>query len=171
MHGMKEAIGLAIVGLSAGTAQAADTTACVAGLVCANAPQTVVSALQAAGYKAVLSKSKTTGNPMIESAASGYNFRIYFYECEANKDCASLQFNTAFNNDDGANTVELANLWNKDKRFSQMSFDPEDKLLSFAYDVTTLGGLNQRNFADVVDWWATMLGQLNAFFKAHPAQK
>src|SRR3546814_6377613 len=54
---------------------AADREACGAGLVCASDPQTVVKALQAAGYKALLSKSKQTGNPKIESAASGYDYR------------------------------------------------------------------------------------------------
>src|SRR3546814_19453706 len=61
---------------------AADREACGAGLVCASDPQTVVKALQAAGYKALLSKSKQTGNPKIESAASGYAYSIFFYESE-----------------------------------------------------------------------------------------
>ncbi|MBT2185748.1 YbjN domain-containing protein [Sphingobium nicotianae] len=157
-------------GLATASAGAADTEPCAKAMVCASSPQTVVDALQAAGYKGVLSKSKS-GNPMIESAASGYKFWIYFYECEKGAACASIQFNITFNDDDGANSAELANLWNKDKRFSQMSFDPSDRSLSFSYDVTTLGGLNQKNFADVIDWWATMLGQLGRFFKEHPAGK
>jgi hypothetical protein len=158
------------IGLAAGSARAADTEPCGKGMVCASHPQSVVDALKAAGYQGVLSKSKSTGNPLIESAASGRKFRIYFYECDANKACASLQFNIGFV-DDGANSAELANAWNKEKRFSQMSYDPSDKSLSFAYDVTTLGGLNQKNFADVIDWWAAMLGQLGTFFKEHPAGK
>ena len=50
-----------------------------------------------------------------------------------------------------------------------MSFDPTDGTLSITYDVTTVGGLNRENFADVVDWWNTMLGLAGKFFKAHPA--
>src|SRR3546814_1106778 len=98
---------------------AADREACGAGLVCASDPQTVVKALQAAGYKALLSKSKQTGNPKIESAASGYDYSIFFYECEQTLHCGSLQFQVSFE-DDGGNTPELANKWNKDKRFAQM---------------------------------------------------
>jgi len=157
-----------VLAMAMGTAaQAADKDPCGSGMVCASAPQTVINALQAAGYKGVLKKSENTGNPFIESAASGYTYRIFFYECEANKACASLQFRIDFT-DDGGNSARVANLWNTEKRFSQMSFDESDKSMSFSYDVTTLGGLNQKNFADVIDWWATMLGQLNAFFKAHP---
>jgi hypothetical protein len=169
---MKRMIWLAgalALGSWAAAGQAADKEACGKDLVCASAPQTIVAALQKAGYKASLSKSKSTGNPMIESAAAGYDYRIFFYECEDNAHCASIQFAISFA-DDGTNTPELANLWNKDKRFSQMSVD-EDKSLNFSYDVTTYGGLNQRNFADVIDWWATMLGQVSQFFKQQPPAK
>lgn len=169
MNGVKW-LGAAVLALVAGSAaQAADKEPCGKGMVCASAPQTVVDAIQAVGYKAKLSKSKNTGNPMIESAASGYSYTIFFYECEETRNCASLQFNVSFE-DDGTNSVELANLWNKQKRFSQMAFDDEDKSLMFTYDVTTLGGLNQKNFADVVDWWATILGELNRFFKEQAAE-
>ncbi|MEV4933882.1 YbjN domain-containing protein [Sphingobium sp. LMA1-1-1.1] len=146
---------------------AADKEACGTGLICASDPQTVVQALQAAGYKALLSKSKQTGNPKIESAASGYDYSIFFYECEQTRHCGSLQFQVSFE-DDGGNTPELANKWNKDKRFAQMSVW-DDGSLAVAYDVTTVGGLNQKNFEDVIDWWTVMLGEASKFFKENPA--
>lgn len=146
---------------------AGDADPCGAKMVCASAPKSVVSALQDAGYKAVLGKSDTTGNPKIDSAANGYNYSIYFYECEEGKKCASLQFLVTFE-DDGANTLDLANRWNNNKRFLQMSVN-DDKSLALSYDVTTLGGLNQTNFADVIDWWAMMLGEASKFFKENPA--
>ena len=154
--------GVAAAFAMCGSAQAADRDRCGTGMVCANAPQTVVAALQAAGYKAALDKDKA-GDPMIESAASGYNFTIYFYECAENKDCASLQFLASFDPED-SNTAELANRWNRTKRFSQMSVE-EDKTLNFRFDVSTMGGLNQKNFADQIDWWAVMLGELSKFFR------
>lgn len=154
--------------MMAGAADAATpTTDCAANMVSASRSQSVVDALQAAGYKAALTKSKSTGNPMIESAASGYNFTIYFYGCEEMKDCNSLQFGINFA-DDGGNTVELANKWNQSKRFIQMSL-ADDKTLDVSYDVSTIGGLSQENFADVVDWWSVMLGELSKFFKENPA--
>ena len=117
--------------MMAGAADAATpTTDCAANMVCASRPQSVVDALQAAGYKAALTKSKSTGNPMIESAASGYNFTIYFYGCEEMKDCNSLQFGINFA-DDGGNTIELANKWNQSKRFIQMSL-ADDKPMACA---------------------------------------
>ncbi|WP_336971739.1 YbjN domain-containing protein [Sphingobium aromaticiconvertens] len=165
-------IAMATVGLSgmvSGTALANDGDPCGAKMVCASSPQSVVEAIKEAGYKAVLSKSKTTGNPMIESAANGYDYSLFFYECEEAKQCGSLQFMISFA-DDGTNTPELANLWNKEKRFSQMAVT-DDKSLAFSYDISTIGGLNQKNFADVVDWWALMLGEVSQFFKAQAPQK
>ena len=39
-----------------------------------------------------------------------------------------------------------------------------------AMDVSTIGGLNLKNFADVIDWWSVMLGELNKFFKEQGAK-
>jgi hypothetical protein len=166
---MKRLAVLAFMMASAWSGAAYADEPCDAKLVCASNPKSIVTALQDAGYKAVLSKSESTGNPMIESAASGYDYTIFFYECDDGKNCGSLQFQASFS-DDGANNAELANKWNSDKRFSQMSVD-EDKSLGFAYDVTTVGGLNKTNFADVLDWWALMLGEVSKFFKENPAPK
>lgn len=150
------------VALVAGAAQAADNEPCGTGLICANAPQTIVDAMQKAGYKAVLGKDRA-GDPMIESAANGYNFSIFFYECVDNKACGSLQFLAHFEASD-EHTPAYANLWNRTKRFSQMSIEA-DKSISFRYDISTYGGLNARNFADQIDWWDSMLGELAVFFK------
>lgn len=159
---------LAIAGLmGSGVAHAED---CPSALICASNPAGIVASLQAQGFKAVLGKSESSGNPKIESAASGYNYTIFFYGCEKGANCSSLGFSITFS-DDGANNVQLANAWNKDKRFSAMSFDETDKTLMMTYDVTTIGGLNQVNFADAVDWWQTMLGQARTFFDEHPAPK
>lgn len=54
----------------------AASATCPANTVCASDPETVVAALTTAGYKAKLSKDKT-GDPTIESAASGYEFSVF----------------------------------------------------------------------------------------------
>jgi len=158
-------IGLGVAALllfAAAPSYAADNAPCGANMVCASDPQSVVRALQKAGYKAELSKD-ARGDPKINSAANGYDFVVYFYDCKDNVHCAALQFSVQFV-DDGKNTPELANKWNKNKRFVQMAVTDDDDL-TISYDVTTLGGLNQANFADVVDWWQTMLGELRRFFQ------
>jgi hypothetical protein len=143
-------------------ASTAANASCPSNTVCASDPQTVVAALTSAGFKAKLGKDGT-GDPTIQSAASGYDFDVFFYGCKEGKDCASLQFRAGWKADD-AHTPAYANKWNMVKRFAQMSVR-DDKSMSLSYDVTTEGGINSANFADVIDWWQVMLGEASKFFK------
>jgi hypothetical protein len=156
--------------LLASASPALAAVACPSGSVCASRPGEVAGALGEIGYKANLRKSEIDGDPVIDSAASGYKYTIYFYGCENNLNCTSLQLRVSFAQD-GGNSAALANEWNVKKRFSTMSFDPKDGALAISYDVTTVGGLSNANFADVIDWWQTMMGEANKFFKEHPAPK
>lgn len=149
-----------------GTAMAIDETPCEAKMICASKPDSVADAIRDAGYKAVIG-TDNQGDPKVSSAASGYNFSVLFYDCEKAKQCGSLQFYISFNNDDGNNSAELANIWNSTKRFGSMSYEA-DKTLRVTYDISTVGGINEANFKDMVDWWASILGELNLFFKEHP---
>ncbi|MBB3980567.1 hypothetical protein GGR44_000198 [Sphingobium fontiphilum] len=145
---------------------AEDTTPCPKGLICASAPQSVADAMMVAGYRAKMS-TDDLGDPKISSAAAGYDFSIFFYGCKEHVRCDSLQFNITFT-DDGKNTIALANDWNKKKWFAQMAL-LDDKRLEVRYDLATIGGVNQANFADVMAWWETTLGGLNAYFKEQDA--
>ena len=62
------------------------------------------------------------------------------------------------------NTPELANRWNAGQRFLQASVKPDGRMV-VAYDLATIGGVTDRNFADVLDWWQSMLGELGEFFQ------
>ncbi|ATY31495.1 YbjN domain-containing protein [Sphingomonas psychrotolerans] len=154
-------IGLSALGLSV-PALAEDARPCGAGLICASNPQTVMAAMEKAGLKPKLSKDGE-GDPMIESDESSYHFDVYFYGCEANKNCDSLRFETLFEKAP-ENTPALADKWNAKKRFLQASVR-KDQQFGVAYDVSTMGGLNATNFADVIDWWNSQLSELGSFFK------
>ncbi|AKH41918.1 hypothetical protein WYH_00867 [Croceibacterium atlanticum] len=148
-------------------AMAQDGAECPAGLVCASEPQTVVDALERAGLEPELG-TDDQGDPKIVGQHGNWTFNLFFYDCVDNADCKALQFEIAFNNDDGLNTLELANEWNRTKRFGQLSLGEND-LLNFSYDVTAVGGLTQDNFADVADWWIVLLDGLSDFFMDHGA--
>lgn len=144
-------------------AAAQDREQCPAGLVCASAPATVLAAMEKAGLKPELS-TDSTGDPLISSAEAAYRFDVTFYGCEANKACDSLRFEVQFQKEDNG-TIALANKWNADHRFIQASVKDDGRFV-MAYDVATIGGINPRNFQDVLEWWASMLGEAGKFFEA-----
>lgn len=145
---------------------AAAEVACPEGLICASKPETVAKAMQEGGFRAKLDKDKT-GDPMISSEASGYEFDVFFYGCEKAKDCSSLQFHTSFVAEPD-NTPAYANAWNSTKRFVQASVN-DKQILQLSYDVSTIGGLNQVNFIDVTEWWSALLGDFAVFVKEQKA--
>ncbi len=153
--------GVASAMLAATSVAAEDKDPCGPGMVCASAPATVGAALIKAGYQGLVEKAKD-GDPKVESAAAGYGFTVHFYGCEKNVACDALQFISSFKKD-AAHTAALANKWNSTKRFIQMSVS-DDGSLDLRYDVSTMGGLPAKNFADVIDWWTTMLGSAGRFF-------
>jgi hypothetical protein len=85
--------------------------------VSANKPETIVAALQAAGFAAKLQKD-ATGDPMIESAVSGTRFRVMFYGCKANKGCATIQFTSGYDKK-SVTSLSSINDWNREKRFGR----------------------------------------------------
>jgi hypothetical protein len=149
-------------------ARAEDTEKCPTALICASDPATIVVALQEAGYKAKLEKD-AMGDPMIASSASGYDFNVYFYGCKSAARCDSLQFQVSFEKD-GANTPELANKWNSTKRFGQAAISEKGSFV-LGYDISTVGGVNSKNFADIVDWWQVSLSNLRTLFRDNPPPK
>lgn len=155
------AVGCAALYVSA-PAFAEDAKPCGAGLICASNPQTVVAAMENAQLAPKLSKDGE-GDPMIESDKSSYHFDVYFYGCKLNKNCDSLRFEALFEKAP-ENTPEFVNKWNSKKRFLQ-AYVRSDGQMGVAYDVATIGGLNAANFADVIDWWNSQLGELAKFFK------
>ena len=167
---------IAVLALAWGTpVLAVDTKPCGADLVCASRPDTVIEAIRNAGYRAKDRDEKGKpladggGDPMLASSAAGYDYDVFFYGCKENKQCDALQFHIAYSKD-AANTAALANKWNDKMRFGSASIDEKGRFV-VEYDVTTAGGLTQANFADVIDWWATTLGNLSKFFAENPAPK
>ncbi len=148
--------------LFATPAAAEDAAPCGPNMVCASAPSTVVAAMDKAKYKPKLSKDGE-GDPMIESGEAAYSFAVYFYGCKEHAKCDSLRFESTFEKAP-ENTAALANKWNMKKRFLQ-AYVRDDGIFAVAYDVATIGGLNQANFADVLDWWNSQLSELADFFK------
>jgi hypothetical protein len=98
------------------------------------------------------------GDPKIDSAVSGTYFQIFFYNCTANKACATVQFHSAY---DLRNPVSLdrINEWNRTKRFGRAFLDKEnDPVLEMDVDLDD-GGLSRMLFIDNIEFWSSILGE------------
>jgi hypothetical protein len=147
------ALGAAALAVAAGPA-AAQT-------VDAARPQSVVAAMQSAGYRATLETTKS-GKPVIRSAANGSDFSVMFDDCnEQNSACKSLAFVAWYKAKPGW-TIQRLNQWNDEKKFLRAYID-KDGDLATDYWVTTVGGLPDANFKDALDWFVVMSGQLFRF--------
>ncbi|KQN40704.1 hypothetical protein ASG37_02660 [Sphingomonas sp. Leaf407] len=125
-------------------------------------PGNVVSALQAAGYKAQLKLNKA-GEPFIESATNGDSFTVDFYECDGLKDCKSMQFSSWYEKEP-IFTPAVANEWNAKRRFLKVAVDSDGDMRQFL-DATVVGGMSQAQFAEVVQWYSDMDAMFAAYLK------
>lgn len=150
---MKISHAITVFALSIGSAASAEQ-------VTAAKPQSIVAALQAGGYKAVLEKDGS-GDPRIESAASGAKFVVTFYGCTKNVDCKTVTFYAGWSG--GKSTLEQLNEWNKNRRFSRAYKDKDgDPVIEFDVDLDD-GGMSQALFIDNVQFWESAVGG----FKKH----
>jgi hypothetical protein len=130
-------------------------------------PEVVVQTLQEEGYKAVLNTPKDD-QPYIQSAANGSSFTVQFYGCTGGKDCTSLEF-YAWYKKTPTFTTDFANRWNSSKRFMSVSIDSDGDLALYQY-VSTTGKTTYANFADDIDWWSQMNGELDKFIDEEDAK-
>jgi hypothetical protein len=142
---------LAAAALLLGTVPAAAET------VTAKDPQSIVQAMQAAGYQAKLDVDKV-GDPMVKSSTSGTQFGVYFYNCTDHKDCTSIQFQTGFDTDPGkAPSLEVINRWNTTKRYTAAYLDDEgDPGISMDVNLDH-GGIASDLFEDNLQLWASLV--------------
>src|SRR5688572_2206221 len=106
-----------MISLAVAASLAAQAVPASAQMVRAQDPQTLVRALQDAGYTARLGADRI-GDPMITSGVSGTTFQIYFYNCTDHKECATVQFHSGY---DLREPIDLpkVNEWNRTKRFAR----------------------------------------------------
>jgi hypothetical protein len=144
---------------------------CVAGLgvaapaaaaeVQAQDPQSIVSAMQQAGYRAQLD-ADDTGDPLIRSAASGSDFLVFFYNCTDNSDCRTIQFYAGYSEPNNA-TLETMNAWNKDNRFGR-AYLGDDGIARIEMDLDLDdGGLSQALFEDNIEFWVAVMTRFEEY--------
>ena len=129
-----------------------------AAIVRAQDPQSVVAALQKAGYQAELTKDDS-GDPMIKSASSGTHFSVFFYNCTAHKDCETIQFYAGYHLDKNPVGIDKMNEWNRTMRFGRAYIDNQkDPTLEMDIDLDA-GGMSDDLFKDNLDYWTSIMSQ------------
>jgi len=141
---------MALAALLAGTAVPAG-----AQMVRAQDPQSLVTALQEAGYAAKLGADKG-GDPMITSGSSGTTFQIFFYNCTAHKACATVQFHAGYDLEKGL-AMDKINAWNSSQRFGRAYLDKDnDPIVEMDLDLDD-GGLSRALFSDNIEFWTSVM--------------
>ena len=120
----------------------------------------VVAWLQKGGYKAELTKDDG-GDPMINSAANGASFKVYFYDCNEAKRCKALQFSAGFDMKEGL-TLAKANEWNRKNRYLKAYLD-DDMDPYVQYDVNVNAGRTVAGLDDDFGVWTGMLDDFTTF--------
>ena len=124
--------------------------------VVASDPNSIVQALQAAGYRAEL-KTDEFGDPQIDSAASGSNFSIFFFDCTDHRDCGAIQFHASYEMD--APTAERIAEWNRTKRYG-CAFISRHNHTTMEMDILLdPGGISRELFLSNVELWSTLQGE------------
>ncbi|MEA3008457.1 MAG: hypothetical protein QOJ91_149 [Sphingomonadales bacterium] len=119
-------------------------------------PDTLVGALQKAGYAAKLGTDKV-GDPMITSGVNGTTFQIFFYNCTEHKNCATVSLHSGYDLKTSPG-LEKINEWNQGKRFGRAYLDKEDDpILEMDVDLDD-GGMSAALFIDNIEFWASILG-------------
>ncbi|MGA9583615.1 MAG: YbjN domain-containing protein [Allosphingosinicella sp.] len=145
-----------LFGWAMAIAAAAAAMPAQAQLVSAAKPETLVKALQAAGYTAKLEKD-STGDPMIVSAVNGHPFRVIFYGCKANRGCATITFAAGFDKKT-ATGLDSINAWNRKNRFGRAYLDEEgDPIIGMDVDLDD-GGMSSALFTDNLQFWTAVTG-------------
>ncbi len=137
---------LAVLPLSAG-AQA---------FVDASDVDTISAMVQDEGYRAVIG-TDGVGDPMVTSAANGYDFDIFFYGCTDNENCRDIQFSASFDLEDGM-SLTRAQDFNLEKRWAKVYLD-EDSDPRLEMDYNMYGGVSATNFNDTLDWWVIIMNE------------
>lgn len=118
-------------------------------------PQSLATAIQAAGYRAELTKD-SSGDPMIRSSSSGTDFAVFFYNCKDNTGCTTIQFFVAFAARPGA-TLQSVNHWNATNRFARAYLaDNGDARLEMDLNIEP-GGIGQPLFVDSLAIWTSLM--------------
>lgn len=120
-------------------------------------PASVVAAMKAGGFAAELGVD-SVGDPMITSTVDGTSFRVFFYNCTNNVECATVQFHSGYDFEEAPSFASI-NEFNKSQRFASAFLDKDnDPILEMDVDLDD-GGMSQALFIDNLQFWQSVVGK------------
>lgn len=122
-------------------------------------PDLVQRMMADAGLK-VTQLTDNKGDPMLESRIDDTIFHVNFYDCLPT--CRAMQFSAGFQMD-APLPMEMANLWNRDRRFGRVYLDGTgDPFIEM--DIVLAGeGVGWQNFRASLDIWRVLLDDFRDF--------
>jgi len=121
--------------------------------------ETVVNAARGFGA-ASLQQDKET--PTVRGRIDGRAYYIFFRNCEGDTKCDDFYFQTYFLKP--VVDMDLANAWNRDKRWLKVYFDKDnDAVLEMDVDLT--GGVSPVNLDQAFSYWSLGLEQFESYFE------
>lgn len=128
-------------------------------LLKASDPAGIAAYLQQMGYRAKVGTDKS-GDPKIDTRMGGYSVSLFFYGCEKNVTCTSVQFQTGISTRKKL-TLAQVNGFNSKKRFAQLSLDEEQDPWLY-YDLPTgKAGITGDAFALAAEVYEDQLNELS----------
>jgi hypothetical protein len=97
----------------------------------------VLNWLQKKGYVATIKADTVSHDNYVSTSSQGANWGIYFYACDSEQRCTSLQYSVAWN--DASLTADQINSWNRTKRFMR-AYSTTDGAVFGEYDFDVAPG-------------------------------
>jgi len=119
--------------------------------ISAGDPDGLLTHLTSEGIQAQLTKDDY-GDPKINVRQGGTVFSIYFYGCQDALACTSLQFFVGYRTD-GAWTIDQANAWNKERRYTRAYISEEGSARLEMDLLSGTGGISVPGFAEHYVMW------------------
>ncbi len=121
----------------------------------------VADVLRGKGFQAQIATDKE-GDPLVRSSAGGVRFGVYFYGCNHQPRCKSIQFSAGIKTK-GVAQAKMTE-WNRTKRFGRAYIDDEsDPWLNMDMDVEH--GATTEALANDLERWSSVLGIFTKFIE------
>jgi hypothetical protein len=122
-------------------------------------PNSLVTALQRAGYRATLTYEE--GKPEIESSAAGATFQLRFQNCETKDGCEDILVQSAYDLDKDKVSLETINKFNKDNRWARAYLDDENDPVIESDLIFAGKQLDEATFIETMKAWDDVLGRFH----------